>query len=77
MRQGIKINQHEKETKGMLEDRLLQELMEMSETCSSGHAGRFVNVFAGVDADINISYEDQITANLAGRIKARILEVLE
>lgn len=71
----IKINQHEKETKGMLEDRLLQELMEMSETCSSGHAGRFVNVFAGVDADINISYEDQITANLAGRIKARIRDI--
>lgn len=71
----IKIQNYDDEIKTTLEDRLVQELIEMGNTCSSGHAGRFVNVFAGVDVDINISYEDQITANLAGRIKARIRDI--
>lgn len=60
------------DTRKMLEDRLLEELVEMGDTCSSGHAGRFVNVLSAVDADLRISYEAQITANIAGRINARI-----
>jgi len=68
-------NNYDNATSLMLEDRLVQELAEMGNTCSSGHAGRLVNVFAGIDVDINISYEDQIIANLAGRIKARIRDI--
>lgn len=56
----------------MLENRLIEELVEMGDTCSSGHAGRFVNVLSAVDADLRISYESQIVANIAGRINARI-----
>lgn len=59
----------------MLENRLIEELIEMGDTCSSGHAGRFVNVLATVDADLRISYESQIIANLAGRINARIRDI--
>ncbi len=62
----------EADTKSMLEDRLIEELVDMGDTCSTGHAGRFVNVLATVDVDLRISYESQIIANLAGRINARI-----
>jgi hypothetical protein len=59
-------------TRRMLEDRLLEELSEMGPTCSSGHSGRFVNVLSAVDNTLSISFEDQIIANVAGRINARI-----
>jgi hypothetical protein len=68
----VRIQKYEKETKEMLEKRLLEELIEMGDTCSSGHSGRFVNVLSGVDSDLRISYGSQITANLAGRINARV-----
>jgi hypothetical protein len=59
----------------MLEDRLIEELTEMGDTCSSGHAGRFVNVLSGVDVDLQISYQSQITANCVGRVNARIRSI--
>lgn len=70
----LKILTHKEGTdiRKMLENRLIEELVEMGDTCSSGHAGRFVNVLATVDSDLQISYESQIAANLAGRINARI-----
>lgn len=73
----LKILTHPENTdvRKMLEDRLIEELVEMGDTCSSGHAGRFVNVLASVDADLQISYESQIAANLAGRINARIRDI--
>lgn len=71
----LKIQSYDGDAKTMIEDRLIQELAEMGNTCSSGHAGRFVNVFSGIDGDINISYEDQIIANLSGRVKARIRDI--
>jgi len=49
--------------------RLLQELEEMSGTCSSGFASRLVNTISGFeDLNIRISYEDQVIANVAGRL---------
>jgi len=49
--------------------RLLQELEEMSGTCSSGFASRLVNTLSGFgDINIRISYEDQMIANVAGRL---------
>lgn len=68
----MKIGTHKGDVRLMLEDRIIEELVEMGETCSSGHAGRFVNVLAAVDVELRISYESQITANLAGRINARV-----
>ena len=59
-----------------IEKRLLEELCEMAGTCSSGFAARLVNVLSGfADFSIRISWEDQIGANLSGRLNARIREM--
>lgn len=60
------------DTTELLENRLFDELSDMSDTCSSGHASRFVNVFSVVDNTLVISWEDQIKANLKGRVQAKI-----
>ena len=51
--------------------RLLEELEDMSGTCSTGFASRLVNVISGFgDFNIRISWEDQIIANFKGRLNA-------
>lgn len=51
--------------------RLLQELEDMSGTCSSGFCSRLVNVISGFgDLNIRISFEDQIISNFTGRLNA-------
>jgi hypothetical protein len=56
-----------------MKNRLLEELIEMSGTCSSGFASRLVNVISGFgDFNITISWKDQIIANFSGRLNARI-----
>lgn len=59
------------ETMNLLKERLIDELIDMDDTCSDG-ANRFVNVFSGFDNTIKISWEDQITANVSGRINAKV-----
>ena len=54
--------------------RLFEELYEMTDTCSSGHAARLVNVMSSVDENMMISWDDQIKSNLLGRIQAKIKE---
>ena len=54
-----------------MKERLLQELQDMSGTCSTGFASRLANVLSGYsDFHIKISWEDQIIANLSGRLNA-------
>ena len=65
-------NYSDEEVKEMLEKRLLEELIEMSETCSTGHSSRFINVFNGVEYTLKINWGDQIKANIKGRMNARI-----
>lgn len=55
-----------------LEGRIVEELVEMGDTCSSGHAARFVNVLSAYDETLSISYEQQIIANVSGRLNALI-----
>ena len=56
-----------------MKKRLLEELVDMSGTCSSGFAARLVNTITGFgDFNISISWRDQIVSNLAGRLNARI-----
>lgn len=62
-----RIQKHE--NKEELETRLVQELIEMSDTCSSGHSSRLINVFDDV---VKISWDDQILANVVGRLNALI-----
>jgi hypothetical protein len=66
------ISSHTGDTKKLLEDLLVGELIDMGDTCSSGHAGRFVNVLTVVDPSIKISYESQIVANISGRMQAEL-----
>jgi hypothetical protein len=57
--------------KDEMKNRLLQELEEMSGTCSTGFASRLINVISGFgDFNIRISWEDQIVANFTGRLNA-------
>lgn len=56
-----------------IKKRLLEELVDMSGTCSSGFASRLVNVISGFgDFSIKISWREQIVANLSGRLNARV-----
>ena len=56
----------------LLVDRLLDELIDMAETCSTGHANRLVNVFSGIDGFLlRMNWRDQIQSNIAGRLTAR------
>lgn len=43
-----------------LKNRLVEELIDMSDTCSSGHISRLVNVFAGFDFEMRIPWTEQI-----------------
>lgn len=51
--------------------RLLEELEDMSGTCSSGFLSRLLNTISGFgDINIYISFEDQLIANFIGRLNA-------
>lgn len=56
--------------------RLLQELEEMSGTCTSGFASRLVNVLSGFQGfNLSMSWEQQIIDNIFGRLNARIRKI--
>ena len=60
-------HEHEQE----MRKRLLEELEEMSGTCSTGFASRLINVISGFGQfNIRISWEDQIIGNFSGRLNA-------
>ena len=60
---------HENEIE--MRKRLLEELEDMSGTCSTGFASRLINVISGFgEFNIRISWEDQIIANFSGRLNA-------
>jgi hypothetical protein len=59
-----------------MKKRLLEELEEMSGTCSSGYATRLVNIISGFgEFNIRISWEDQIIANFSGRLNALVRSI--
>lgn len=68
----IQNNKHCKE----MEKRLLEELVDMSGTCSSGFATRLVNTISGFGlVDLKISWKEQIKGNLAGRLNNLIMNI--
>lgn len=67
-----KIQTFDASVQNELMKRLVQELVEMGDTCSSGHSGRFVNIFSGFDLDLKIEFAEQIHSNYIGRLNARI-----
>jgi hypothetical protein len=61
--------------KSELETRLLDELYEMNDTCSSGHLTRIMNILSGFFDDIQpvkISYREQLRTNVFARYTAVI-----
>lgn len=68
----IRILRYEPEKQEELKKRMVEELIDMNETCSSGHSGRFINVLSDVDVTLKISWGEQIRSNMAGRMMARI-----
>jgi hypothetical protein len=70
----IFIDSHE--YKEDLIERLIDELIDSSEVCSTGYAHRLVNVLSGyTDMNLSISFEEQIAANLQGRLNAIIRDI--
>lgn len=56
--------------------RMIEELDDMSDTCSSGFVSRTVNIISGYDDfNINISWQDQIVSNFIGRMNASIRNI--
>lgn len=67
-------NQIEKDE---MKKRLIEELVDMDSTCSSGHVNRLINTVSGFgDLSVRITFEQQIASNLAGRLNA-ILRKME
>ena len=66
---GDNINQHQTKTKDELEIRLLQELEDMDQTCSTGHLSRILNVLSGYFTDnvVQITLKDQLRSNIFAR----------
>lgn len=59
-----------------IKKRLIEELIDMAGTCSSGFASRLVNTISGFgDFSMKISWQDQIIANLSGRLNAKIRDM--
>lgn len=59
-----------------MKKRLIEELVEMAETCSSGFVTRLVNSMSGFgDFSMKISWRDQIVSNFSGRLNARIRDI--
>lgn len=64
------------ESEDDMKKRLIEELIDMSGTCSSGFSSRLVNVISGYgDFNLNISWRDQIIANFTGRLNARARDI--
>ncbi len=64
------------ECKDEMKKRMLQELVDMAGWCSTGYASRIVNCISGFgEFSLRITWEDQIAANLAGRLNARIRKI--
>jgi hypothetical protein len=53
-----------------LKRRMVEELVDMGETCTTGHVNRIVNVLSGHGFDMKMQYHDQIVANVSGRVSA-------
>jgi len=61
-----------------MKQRLIEELVDMSGTCSTGFASRLANVISGFgEFNIRISWRDQIVANFTGRLNAKIRNITD
>lgn len=75
IRVWMKIKSHSGDEKIELEKRFVEELINMSGTCSSGHVGRLINVLSYYDLDLRISWKDQVISNVYARLYKLIKDV--
>jgi len=64
----------------ILKTRMVEELIDMADTCSSGHISRIVNVLCGFEIDgktfsIEIGWKKQIQSNLIARLTKKIKDI--
>jgi len=71
----IKVCNYNEPHKSTLLLRINEELIDMFNTCSSGHLSRLVNVLSGFEDTIKISFYDQIKSNLFARLYSRIQKI--
>lgn len=64
------ITSHESVT--VLKERMCEELIDMSNTCTTGHVNRIINVLSAFGFTLNIGWKKQIEANVSGRLTAKI-----
>ena len=68
----MKKHEHREE----LEKRLVEELEDTFELCSSGYITRMLNSLSGItELGLSISFEDQIIANMGARLNKKINEI--
>ncbi|AQQ73649.1 hypothetical protein [Kurlavirus BKC-1] len=67
-----RIQKKEPIARGQMLQRLLEELVDMAGTCSSGHCSRLVNSLSYFEANIRIGFREQIRANFSARMNSRI-----
>ena len=72
------INEHE--YKDVLRDRMVEELIDMADTCASGHISRIINVLSGFEIEgktigFDIGWGKQIQSNLIARLNSRIKDI--
>ena len=70
----------EHEYRETLTQRLFEELIEMSGTCSSGHISRLVNVLSGFEINgklmkLTIDYKDEMSSVMMAKINKKISEI--
>ena len=66
---------HLEESKDELIQRYIEELIDMTNTCTSGHVSRLVSVLSGYTKhNIQISLEDQMVANLSARFRNKMTD---
>ena len=72
------IHNQEEDLKQEMIKRLIEELEEMSQTCSTGYVTRLINSISGFgEFNIRISFEDQITSNFTGRLNSKIRAICD
>jgi hypothetical protein len=65
----------------LLKKRLIEELIDMADTCASGHLSRLINVFSGIQVidnkefNINIGLKKQVETNLVARLNKMIKDL--
>jgi len=64
-------NKHS-ENKENIYNRIIEELIDMGDTCSSGHSIRFINILSEYDSSFKMTYDEQIFSNMVARMNAKI-----